>query len=387
MKQEKTELRGAKRSERAGSQPAEIRSDRAAAARKRKKRAKPTPRLQLVSQPAGSGDVPEADYIAQLIDTWKPGRGLDEIAEVWEAIAPSVRKNLTGFKCADKKRATQCIIALARHTAAQYKAGHLIDDPAQLFTDAALVQTYGEGIAGSVAKESLRKELVTLRKIRITLLPDVYAPRIELKNSRRVAPLRFTEKELSQLFAYARQRSNRKSKNFHAALLICLGAGLTGVEVSNARGSDLIASPWGLFIETAGLSSGGNRGPRVVPILAKYEDELSKLAKEFGDDLFIGLSSKGKVRQPNKVVRYGSNLPVFETGRARSNWARTLLENQVSFISLRQAGVAVKTEGFLHELGKDLEPDFESYVTSIRGGATPFNQANHQHLRQYAVGQ
>ena len=387
MKQEKTELRGVKRSERAGSQPVEIRSDRAAAARKRKQRAKATPRLHLVSQPAGLGEVPEADYIAQLADTWKPGRGLDELAEVWEAIAPSVRKNLTGFKCADKKRATQYITALARHTASQYAAGHLIDDPAELFADATLVRTYGVGKSGVLAKESRRRELTLLRKIRIGLLPEVFAPRVELTYTRRGATPRFTEKELAQLFAYARQHSNRNAKHFHAAILLCLGAGLTGVELSRARGSDLVSSPWGLFIETEGLTSGGNRGPRIVPILARYEQELSELAKEFGDDLFLGHRKNGGVREPSDLVDHKSGLPVFKTPKARANWVRALLENEVSFISLRNAGVAVMSEGFLHELGKDLEPDFESYITSLRGGATPFNQANHQHLRQYAVGQ
>ena len=58
MKQEKTDLRGVKRGERTGGKPADVRSDRAAAASKRKKRAKAGPRLHLVAQPAGMQEQP-----------------------------------------------------------------------------------------------------------------------------------------------------------------------------------------------------------------------------------------------------------------------------------------------------------------------------------------
>ena len=174
--------------------------------------------------------------------------------------------------------------------------------------------------------------------------------------------------------AYARQRSNPVALHLHAALLLSLGAGLTGFELSLARGSDLVATPWGLFIDTQGLSFGGNRGARQVPILAKYENELSDLAKEIGDDLFLGVDGSGKPQEPSSMQAKRRNLPRFKANRARSNWTRSLLENGATFI-------------YLSKLSKDLTVDFQEYITTVRGGKTTFDQSKHPHLLQYAKGQ
>lgn len=172
-----------------------------------------------------------------------------------------------------------------------------------------------------------------------------------------------------------------------AALLLSFGCGLVGAELGSARGSDLIATPWGLFIETEGLSSKGNRGHRNVPILAEYEDELSELALEAGDNLLLGTGRDGGLRKPHQLFPRRSALPGYKTSRARANWTRALLVNEVSFIAMRIAGVTISIEGNLLEWSVGLEPSFERYVRTMRAGLAPFDQSKHQHLRLYAVGQ
>ncbi len=383
------------------------RSSRASQARRRKTRATSSPSkakapavIRVASLGAGvynsvsSGakgtgvvSTAGAGAITELINNWVPGRGFEEVAGVWKEVGPVVRKLLLQLEIEDEARARRYLGALSRHTAARFRAGDLIEGPAELLNDAALAATFGSDKAMQRKDGTRRKEITCLRKIRALLLPTQFGVRNELIVGRSSAPLCFTEKELSQLFGYVRQRTSNNAKNLHAAMLLGLGAGLTGAELSMARGSDLISSPWGLFIETKGLSSGGNRGKRVVPILARYEDELSELAKEFQDGLFLGRTPTGEIREFSSLLTSRSKLPIFQISRARSNWVRALLENEVSFLSLRMAGVTVAKDGYLLELSEGLKLDFASYVQSVRGGSSEFDQSKHLHLRSYAVGQ
>lgn len=361
---------------------APVRSSRATTAKRHKKRATATPKV-LPIQPAPKSNDP----VAEVIQNWKPGRRLPEIALVWEEIAPIVRAHVSGTGVAGVDPARKYLVALARHTATRKNAGHRIDDAEELLGDDALISTFGSKAPTKQMKSSRALELGQIRRLRARLLPEVYEKSPDLVVGRKGFVEAYSPSEIAQLMAYARQRSNPVALHLHAALLLSLGAGLTGFELSLARASDLVATPWGLFIDTQGLSFGGNRGARQVPILAKYEDELSELANEIGDDLFLGVDGSGKPQEPSSMQAKRRNLPRFKANRARSNWTRSLLENGATFICLREAGVAVANEGYLSKLSKDLTVDFQEYITTVRGGNTPFNQSKHPHLFQYAKGQ
>ena len=366
-----------------------VRSERAAAARKGKKRAAPgAGRAAAVAAKATKAAAAAQNKLAmaELIKNWQPGRGFEEVAEVWSDVAPVVREILIDFEYQNEKSARRWVGALARHTAARFSAGHLITPPEVLLSEEALAATYGVQNESRNAKSTRRRELIDLRKMRAKLLPETYGVRRELKYGSKSAPAMFSEAELAQLFAYARQRSAPNAKYLQAAMLLSLGAGFSGGEMGRVRTGDLFATPWGLVVKSSGLTSGGNRGERIVPILAKYEDELSQLAKEFGSALFLGSTRSGKPREACELHPRRSDLPIFKTNRARSNWMRSLLENEVSFTAMRLAGVAILKEGFLNELSVDLTPSIESYVKSVRGGANPFDPSKHSHLAQYEVG-
>ena len=361
---------------------APVRSNKATTAKRHKKRAPTTPKVVPLHPVSTTGNS-----VIEAINNWTPGKRHPEIALVWGQIAPIVRAHVLGTGVTGVDPVRKYTLALARHTTARLEAGHRIDDAEELFGDDALISTFGSKVPTTQMKSSRALELGLIRRIRARLLPEVYGKPADLVVGRKEFVEGYTPAEIAQPLAYARQRSNPKALRLHAALLLSLGAGLTALELPLSRGSDLVATSWGLFINTQGLSFGGNRGPRQVPILAEYEDELSEIAKEIGDDLFLGVDSNGKPQEPSAMRVKRRKLPRFKANRARSNWTRSLLVNGATFICLRQAGVAVANEGYLSKLSKDLTVDFQQYITTIRGGKSAFDQSKHSHLMQYAKGQ
>lgn len=386
--------------------PAAGQSKRATAAKRKSKRAAAAPKnidtsllTPVVARPASrktrkTGSVTQIGVvgakgegsITELIEDWKPLRGCEEVLKVWDEVMPTVRKILLEVEIKNVEQARDFLSALARHTAVRFSGGNVIDDFAMLLSDDALAATLAFSLTSTRAKSTRVRDLSHLRNIRAAVLPVSTDVRKALKYPRRQLPGKYSQSEITALFAYARGNSSQDSSHLLAALLLCFGAGLTGRELGGARGSDLVSTPWGIIIQTQGLYSGGDRGAREVPVLAKYEDELSMLAKEVGNKSFLGLSRDGNLQSPHKLQRKSSGVPVFVTGRARSNWMRELLENEVSFISLRKAGVVAANDSLIHQISNGLQPDDKSYITAVRGGMSNFDQSKHEHLKQYKVG-
>lgn len=186
-----------------------MRAERASEARKKKqKRATATVRQPKTAQPrttvtlkavatrAGgattTGGAEEAggvrvvggsDGIDELIATWKPGRGLEDVAEVWDEVGPVVREILLQFSFPNKKRAGQYISSLARHTTSRFRAGHLIGGIDQLLSEEALASTLGvsKSKSSGYSSQTLRRDLGDLRNLRSLLAPDLYGKSEVLK--------------------------------------------------------------------------------------------------------------------------------------------------------------------------------------------------------------
>ena len=358
-----------------------MRTPRAAASTRSKKRAAPTQKAPMLSlAPA----LPPS--VTDVINSWSPRPNTLE-AKHWQAIAPDVRAHLLAQKIQGPALARKYIRTLARHAAARFDAGHQIAKAEELFSDAALTTSLAPALSSGAAPTARTADLTFLRRMRANLLPDLYGKNKDLIQPRHAVAKPYTQAELAALLSFARQDSTPLCLHLLAALLLSLGAGLTGAELMNARGSDLISTPWGLFIDTQGLSSKGNRGPRQVPIRALFEDELSKLAKLIGDDLFLGQPLQSGLRKPAALQPAASKVPHFSAYRARNTWMKALLEDGAPFIALRQAGVPVASDKHLATLSKGLELAFDKYISSLRQGAAPFDQSKHQHLFRYAQGQ
>lgn len=370
------------------------RSTRAAAARRQTKRAAAAPKAPKSASPVSVASHPTSTTTSNLspdagpgMKYWVPAARSLEIKKVWPKIESTLHQILDASKIQDEELLYKVTLALARHLTKRVQSGHRIDDLKELFSDEALIQTFGSNTKSNQKALSRGAEIAHMRRVRKILLPELYTTSAELMIGRRRLVDPYSPKELGELFAYARQHDNEKARWLHSALLLSLGAGLTGQELALARGSDLICSPWGLFIDAQGLPSEGNRGPRQVPILAEYEEELSEIAKELGDDLFIALTNDGKKRDPYTFAPYRLKLPGFKTSRARSNWTKSILIANAPFTYLRQAGVAINKEGFLNQLSEDLPVDFAHYISTLRACSSAFDESKHTHLMQYAKGQ
>lgn len=324
--------------------------------------------------------------VTEVINAWSPSKSHPAFSS-WDLIAPVVRGHLFAQQINGPEVARKYARALAHHVASRHALGHSIAKAEDLFSDAALETTYGISVISSRSSQTLRAELMMIRRMRANLLPDQYGKNKELIYPRTEVPNPYSQSEINEMLAFARGRTSLLCIKQQGALLLSLSAGLTGAEISNARGSDLIATPWGLFIDTQGLSSGGNRGPRQVPILAAYEEELSSLAKDIGDDLFLGVDGNGENREPGHLTSRAARGPHFKVNRARSTWLQQLLIAGAPYIALRQAGAPVASDKHLAKLSASLELPFERYVAVMRGSTTPFDQSAHEHLIQYALGQ
>lgn len=358
-----------------------VRTKKAASSARRKTRA--TPIKKITEQ---GGAATPADQAKEIIEGWNP-KSKTLAGKHWAEIAPIVRELLLAQKIERPQVAYKYIITLSAHTAARLALGHTIAKAEDLFSDEALATSYGANLQGSKRVSVRTSELAFMRAMRATLLPERYGKSKELTQSRRGAVKPYSQSEITELLAYARGRTSHHCIHLHAALLLSLGAGLTAKELMNARGSDLVCTPWGLFIDTQGMKSSGNRIARQVPIRAPFEDELSALAKHFGDELLLGLRPDGRFRDPSTLHPVSSKIPHFVAQRARNNWIREILKNAVPFIALRQAGVTVAADKQLGILSEGLVLEFDRYIQVLRAGEVPFDQSKHEHLIQYAKGQ
>ena len=208
--------------------------------------------------------------MADLILNWKPKLKVDGADAEWEETGQIVRAIALKFNYQSEKKAREYLVALTRHTAILYRAEHITDDVEKLLSEESLAFTLGTSTEFGYSPKTKARDLSCLRRIRAHLLPENYAHSPELRYGIIGTSVPYREKELAEFLAVARSTSDQ----FHAAVILSLAAGLTGAEITNAKVEDLFYTSWGLVIKTEGLAFGGNRGPRVVPILREYEEEL-----------------------------------------------------------------------------------------------------------------
>jgi hypothetical protein len=358
-----------------------MRTPKASASARASKRAPGTKKADVKADP-----TEKQVAVTQVIKSWAPKKN-SPVTNSWDEIAPTVRKYMLALEIGSPELARKYIRPLARHVASRYELGHAISSAEEIFNDGALATTYGKSVASTQSLVTQQMDLLFMKRMRANLLPERYGLPKELRWVRAAVPKPYNEKEITQMLTFVRERSSVNCVSKHGALLLSLGAGLSGKELKMARGSDLIATPWGLIIHTEGLMETGSRGAREVPILAEYEDELSALAKEIGADLFLGLNFSGQMRDASDLSASADRGPHFAVYRARSTWLRKTIGNGASLLSLRQAGVPLATEKHLWVCGAGLKQSFEDYVVSMRGPSEGFDQRKHEHLMQYALGQ
>jgi integrase len=137
--------------------------------------------------------------------------------------------------------------------------------------------TCAPGLSGS-ARRTLRTNLRSLARAVAPALAPADAP---LPRERAKAPYSPAEADGYLALAGAQPTAARRMR---AAGLICLGAGagLTGADLRQARGSDVACRSGGVVVQVRG------RRPRAVPVLTRYHEPLLAAAASAGNRLVTG---------------------------------------------------------------------------------------------------
>lgn len=354
-----------------------MRMTAATAARRRKTRRSPT-------KPTAVTALRPTDDVATLIATWTPKQSAAR--EHWQHIAATTRALVTKAEPGGEEMARKYLSALSRHTAIRYAAGMRVDDAVELLSDDVLAATLGTQADHGLTENSRRTHLSYLRRLRARALPTTYGTAKELTTLAK-SPVAdaYTAEDVAAMLAWCRTSKNAKAERLHAALLLALACGIDGFESDRVTGHDVLRSPWGLLVRAPGMANSGTRPARLVPVLADYEEDLAALATKAADAPLIGASTRGNYDLARATAKT-SSVPVFNAGRGRATWTRSLLVAGVSYLAMRQAGVATRSEGTLHILSKDLTVPMPAYTTALRNGSTAFDASDEAFagLREWA---
>lgn len=110
-----------------------------------------------------------------------------------------------------------------------------------------------------------------------------------------------------------------QARAMHATALICLGAGagIIAGELRGLRGSDVVPRSGGLIVEVSGKRS------RIVPVLARFHEPLTKAAAFAGQGLLIGGRDPHRRNISDALTAALSSdpsLPRLDGGPLRSTW-------------------------------------------------------------------
>jgi hypothetical protein len=140
--------------------------------------------------------------------------------------------------------------------------------------------------------------------------------------ARRQVAVPYTAQEVDWLGSDAlAQPTAVRVRAARALLALGAGAGLDGRWVAGVAASDVM-SDGGIVVVRAGAPSA-----RVVPVLARWEDEVLDLAKSAGADFVVGGRSTSRNRAGALAASLvvGNGHPRFSAPRLRSTWLVTHL--------------------------------------------------------------
>ena len=171
---------------------------------------------------------------------------------------------------------------------------------------------HGPGLSGP-ARRTLR---TNLRFIAGRVVPQLVPADAPLPRERAKAP--YTRAEIDGFLALA-DAQPAAARRMRAAGLVCLGAGagLIRSDLRAVRGADVICRSGGVLVTVRGAR------PRVVPVLARYQDRLLASAAFAGQHLVTGGTDPARRNITSPLARSlagGSGLPRLEGSRLRATW-------------------------------------------------------------------
>ena len=218
-----------------------------------------------------------------------------------------------------------------------------------------------KGLKKTASRPSYRATLRRLGRELTTTAP--WEPRPEPMPARLPAPP-YSEAELVALIGdAARQSTPGRRRKARALIVLGVGAGLDGRWARKVRGTDVVRLGGGVGVKVSAPS------PRVVPVLAAYEDEIVLLAEEAGDEYLVGGTRTHKNRTNEIVARFedGHNHPKLSSARLRSSWIVTHLTMGTRLPELLAAAGTKRIETFDALLKYVPEMDPAKALDMLRG--------------------
>ena len=194
--------------------------------------------------------------------------------------------------------------------------------PEVLFRSSVIERFVIVGMA--TASPSRRRDIRTnLRFVARHVVPKLCQPLpVALPRSRAKIP--YSPGEIDAYLALAdAQASLARRMRLQAMVCLGAGAGLTGADLRDFRGDDVMFLSGGLVVVVRG------RSPRTVPVLRPYHERLRDSAAFAGGGFVVGGVSGDRHNVTNRLVASlsgGHDLERLELSRLRATWLATLAE-------------------------------------------------------------
>jgi hypothetical protein len=218
-----------------------------------------------------------------------------------------------------------------------------------------------KGLKKTASRSSYRATLRKLGRELTTTAP--WEPRPEPMPARLPAPP-YSETELAALIGDTiRQSTAGRRRKAQALIVLGVGAGLDGRWARKVRGIDVVRLGWGVGVKV------GAPSPRVVPVLAAYEEEIVRLTEQAGDEYLVGGRTTHRNRTNEIAARFeeGHNHPKLSSPRLRSTWIVTHLTLGTRLPELLAAAGTTRIETFDALLRYVPEMDPSKALDMLRG--------------------
>jgi integrase len=217
---------------------------------------------------------------------------------------------------------------------------------------------HAPGLSG-VTRRTLR---ASLRFLARRVVPQLHPADVPLPRERAEAPYAPAQIDGYLALASAQPTAARRTR---AAGLVCLGAGagLIRADLRHVRGSDIICRSGGVLVQVRGAR------PRVVPVLARYQDRLLEAAAFAGQDLVAGGTDPARRNLTTPLVAAlagGAGLPRLDTSRLRATWLAECADLLGLATFLHAAGITCSQR--LGDLIATLHPGDEAQAVALLGG-------------------
>jgi hypothetical protein len=178
------------------------------------------------------------------------------------------------------------------------------------------------------------------------------------------AKMPYTDAQVAAFLALADSQPT-VARRMRAQGLICLGAGagLLGADLRRARGADVVSRSGGLVVVVTG------RRPRVVPVLAAYQDRLGESAAFAAEGWVIGGVDPDRHNVTTPLISSlagGADLGRLQTPRLRATWLVAVADLVGLKAFLDAAGVTCSQR--LGDLITGLRVRDETDVVALLGG-------------------